>query len=329
MTHRRPSTTTIIDFGAHCHPDDPPENEFYHSFIDTELGKPVYKDLDALARQYQAAGLDGAVLSQPFYMGHPDVDRVQTANDVLLEAIEERDQYFGLAAIPTGAGGEAAAQEFQRCLDAGLHGGSLETSSEGIELHHEEIEPVLEVADQSGAPILVHPKLVDSLHPDALDDTWMLNAIFGRETALCASLCKVVHTGVLDRYQDLTLVYHHTAGNIGNLMGRVHNQLEKFPPEVFSEAPPDVVKPFEEFREQLEARIYLDTAGYYGYHSVVRGALATFPSDNILFGTDFPFETRTPDDFDAMVHAVTEETGARDAGRILGGNALDLLVNVD
>jgi hypothetical protein len=75
----------IIGFGAHCHPNDPPENGFFHGFIDRSIGEPVYRDLDVYARRYDAAGLDGAVLSQPFYMAHADVERVVTANDAMAE----------------------------------------------------------------------------------------------------------------------------------------------------------------------------------------------------------------------------------------------------
>jgi predicted TIM-barrel fold metal-dependent hydrolase len=320
---------TIIDFGAHIHPDDPPENEFFHGFIERDLGEPVYRDLEAYTRRYEAAGLDGAALSQPYYMGQEDVDRVRHANDVLLEGIEGRENYHGLASIPTAAGGEAAAAEFERCLDRGMDGGAVETRSGGIELHHEEAEPILEVADRTGVPVLVHPKLHDSVAPDAFDDTWLLNATWGREAALATSIAKVIHTGVLDRYPNLNLVYHHTGGNVAGMLGRHHNQLEKFSPREWAQAKGESleapVKSFDAFQRQLEERIFVDTAGYYGYHNVLRSALMQFPTSQLLFGTDFPFETRTREDFEDMISVVEREAGTPDAERILGANALDLL----
>lgn len=322
----------IIDFCAHIHPDDPSETEFFNRFIEDDIGEPVYRDLEAYVSHYENAGLDGAVLSQPYYMGHESVARARTANDALLDGIGERENYFGLASIPTAAGGGAAAEEFKRCLDLGFHGGAMETRSGGIEPHHEEAEPILEAAEKSGAPILVHPKLNDSLSPDALDDTWLLNATFGREVALAASIVKVIHTGVLDRHPDLNLVYHHNGGNIAAMLGRAHNMLAKFPPEKWADQkgePLDAqVKDFDAFQLQLEDRIYIDTAGFYGYHNVLRSALMQFPTSNILFGTDFPFETRTQKDFEDMITVVERETGTPDAERILGGNTLELLVNV-
>lgn len=319
---------TVIDFSAHIHPDDPPENDFFHGFIDRSLGEPVYRDIDALERRYRAAGIDGAVLSQPFYMGHADADRTAAANDSLLEAIDGREACYGLAAIPTAAGPEAAAAEFERCLSQGLHGGSLETESAGLELHHAELEPVLEVADRADAPVLVHPKLHDSLgESTTLSDAWLLNAIFGREAALCASLAKVVHTGVLDRFPDLDLVYHHTGGNIAAMLGRLQNQLEKFPPSEWFEDLPEPVKGFDAFRDQLESRIYLDTAGYDGAFPAFDAAISTLPASQLVFGTDFPFETRTTADFDRMVAPIRSRVSRTDAAGILGGTALGLLTN--
>lgn len=319
----------IIDVGAHCHPDDPPENEFFHGFIDRSIGEPVYRDLDAYARRYEAAGLDGAVLSQPFYMGHGDMERVVAANDAMAEVTADRPEFYPLAAIPTAAGGEAAAAEFERCLDAGFHGGSIETETEGIELHHDEVAPILEVADEAGAPILVHPKLNDSVGSEALSDAWLLNAVFGRETALCASICKVIHTGVLDRYQDLHLVYHHTGGNIASMLGRLRNQFAKFPPAEWFDDPPEPVKTYPAFKAQLESRIFVDTSGYDGDPAVFRNALTAFPTSQLLFGTDFPFETRTKADFERMLAPVEAELPQGEAAGVLGGNALDLLVNVE
>lgn len=327
--HRDRSDAKIIDFAAHCHPDDPPENEFVHGFVERDLGAPVWRDMDAIVTTYAEAGLDGAVLSQPYYLGHADLDRVEAANDSLLAAVEGYENLFTLASIPTAAGGAVAAAEFERCLESGFNGGALETKTDGVELHHEAVEPILEVGDQTGAPILVHPKLFDSLHPDALDDTWMLNAVFGRDVALAGSICKVVHTGVLDRYPNLNLVFHHTGGNIASSLGRLHSQLEKFPPDVWSEAPDGTIKSYDAFKRQLEERIFVDTSGYYGYDTVLRSALSAFPTSQLLLGTDFPFETRFPDEFDQFVSSVEGEASEADADRILGENALDLLVNVD
>jgi len=310
-----------IDFGAHVYPEasfpEPIENSPLDDLIPTLLRNP-----GELRRLYNAAGIDHAVLSQPYYMGSADTEATAEANDALLDVIEDDTMFYGLAAIPVSAGGDAAAAEFERALDAGYHGGAIETKTNGIELTDDALEPVFEVADRTGAPLLVHPKLDESLHPDVLDDTYLLNATFGREAALSESICKVIHQGILDRYSDLNLVFHHLGGNIASMMGRIHLQLDdgRWPGQ-------DHVKDYQSFKAQLESRVYIDTSGFFGYESPIESALEEFPSTNVLFGTDYPFEPRDATELSDFVETI-QTVGGEDAERILEQNTRDLLVNV-
>lgn len=327
MTRYDTDDLTVIDFAAHCHVY--PDGVSYDA-VDAELERPVYRDVDEYARYYEEAGIDGAVLSQTPFMGGDVVEEVRAANDALREGFVDRDTYFGLASLPTAAGGTEAAAEFERCLDAGFNGAGIETESGSVEIHDEKLDPVLEVANRTGAPLFVHPKLDDSVGADRLDDAWLLNAVLGRDAALCSSLVTAIHTGVLDRFPDLNLVYHHLGGNVASALGRFHNQYEKFSPEGWmGEDPGEPFKEYPEFLAQLEERIYVDTSGYYGYPGPLRNALEVFPTSQLLFGTDFPFETRTHEDFDDNVYPVIDQASRRDASAILGSNTLDLLVNVD
>jgi predicted TIM-barrel fold metal-dependent hydrolase len=323
---------TVVDFGAHVYPpevapasENDPDSEIY------DIIGPVFTDPELAAERFAAGGVDAAVLSQPFYMGHGDVDAVVEANDALLDVVESYDRYYGLAAIPVAAGGEAAAAEFDRCLEAGYHGGALETMSGGYQLDDAELEPVFAVAEEHGAPLMVHPKLDDSLRPadndddwTVLDDKYRLNAIFGREAALCESICRVVHEGVLDEFEDLNLVFHHLGGNVAAMMGRIHLHLDpgRWPNQ-------DAMKTFEAFKRQFEERVYIDTAGFFGYPAPVRVALEELPSTQVLYGTDSPAEPRTPEEFHEFTGAVVDSCSDSDAARVLGRNTLELLANVE
>lgn len=228
--------------------------------------------------------------------------------------------FLGLASIPTAAGGVAAAAEFERALDMGFHGGALETTSQGSGLLDEELEPVFEVADRAGAPILVHPKLHRSLGENVLDDRWRLNAIFGREVALAETICKLIHDGVYDRYPNLVLVFHHTGGNFASMLSRVKLQLDegRWPGM-------EGLKSFEEFEAQFADRVYLDSSGYFGEREPVRRTLETIPASNFLFASDFPYETRATETFEKFVDSFEDVSSPPDATTILGKNALDIL----
>lgn len=312
----------IIDFGAHFCPSSPPDDKDGHQFIKEQQGAALYADIEALRNRYAEAGVDGVTLSREDVIGSDDVEKVRRENDAMLEIAQKHDDIYTLAAIPTGAGSDQAAAELRRCLQSGHHGGVIRTESNGIELHHVEVESIFEVASQFEAPLMVHPKVHDSLHPEVLNDEWRLNAIFGREVAVCESIFKVVHSGVLDRFPDLDLVFHHLGGNIASMIGRIRGELdERDWPDT------EQLKPYTEFRTQLERRVMLDTAGFYGDPAAFRATFNVFSPSNILFGSDFPYETRTAEDFRNIISTIQECCTESETRDVLGRNARSLLSN--
>lgn len=312
---------TVVDFGAHLYPESTFPHEVYDDNpLAERLGESL-SDPGVLLERYATAGIDAAVLSQPYYMGHGDVRRTAEANDALLEIVEAHETFYGLAAVPVAAGGRVAAEELERCIEAGYHGGAIETKSSGVEVGDDELEQIFETAARLGAPLLVHPKLDATLHPDALDDTYVLNAIFGREVGLAASICRAIHTGVFDRHPDLKLVFHHYGGNLASMLGRIHLQLDadRWPGRQSH------VKSYTEFEAQLEDHVHVDTSGFFGYGEPLEASLRELPSSNVLFGTDYPFEGRDADELAAYVDTVVRATSRTDARHVLGENALGLL----
>lgn len=315
--------TTVVDFGAHLYPESAFPETYVGTGFQDAIG-PIHYSADRLLKRFDAAGVDRAVVSMPYYMGHADREAVAAANDALLEVVAARDRLYGLCSIPVAAGGRAAAEEFERCLDRGYHGGALPTKADGLELVDEELGPVLATADGHGAPLLVHPKLHESLHPGALDDDYLLNAIFGREVALAESVCKVIHDGVLDRHPDLNLVYHHLGGNVAGMLGRIHLQLD---PGRWPGRQERVVS-YDAFREQLESRIFVDSCGFFGYEQPLETTLDAFPASNVVFGTDAPYEPRSVDELASFVRTVETVVPGNEVDAVLGDTAIDLLVNV-
>lgn len=313
---------TIVDFGAHLYPDSVFPDVLYENNPLADLLGDSMRDLQVLLDRFTAGGIDVAVLSQPYYMGHDDDAETAEANDALLDIVQDSDRLFGLAALPVPAGGDVTAEEFERCLENGYSGGAIETKSAGIEPNDPELWSVYEVATDYDAPLLIHPKLDATLHPDALDDSYVLNAVFGREAGLSTAICKMIHDGVLDRFPDLKIVVHHYGGNIASMMGRLHLTLDegRWPDRQGQ------VKSYREFREAFE-QFHIDTCGFFGHHMPLVAAMEELPTARILFATDYPFEGRNAEELERYVSTVAEHTSETDAERILGGNALDLLAN--
>lgn len=314
---------TVVDFSCHLYPDAIVDKSREDNPFWDHLGSIPHNGSALLAR-LESAGVDAAVLSMPQYMGHDDTAEVARANDALLDVVAEHDEFYGLAAVPTDAGGEAAAAELQRALAAGFHGGALETMSNGSVLTAATTRPVLEVADKWGAPLLVHPKLRAALGEHSLDETHYHNAIFGREAALGVSLTDALHAGLPERYPDLSLVFHHLGGNIASMLGRirVHGDAPRWPFK-------DDLLPYSEFERRL-GQVYVDTAGHFDHERAIAAAVDAFPTSNLLFGTDTPFEARSVDDIEAYSAAVRNSVPTPTAERrVMGANALDVLVNVE
>ncbi len=313
----------VVDFGAHFYPELPDERHDEHKAIERYAGSSICTDIDALREHYSAVGVDGAVLSQPYYMGSSDAEAVARANDALLECIEPYDELFGLATLPVAAGGETAAAELRRALEAGYNGAAVETRSDSIELIDPELEEVFEIADRTGAPLLVHPKLDHSLGQGSLDDHWRLNEIFGREVALAECISKVIHEGIFEKYSNLSLVFHHLGGNLAAFLGRIEGAINRARRDSG-----DHLKTYEDFEKILGTRVHLDTSGYYGDVDQFRRSLQAVPSSHVLFATDFPYETVHPEAFQKIIDAIKTARGGQEREAILGGNAIELLVNV-
>lgn len=327
----RPSRETPrVDFGAHFYPEIPDELKTKHEDIERYDGDPICTDPNSIRDRYATAGVDNVVLSMPHYMGSSDADAVAVANENLLDVVEAHEEFFGLAAIPVAAGGERAADEFQQALDAGYHGGALETSTDdGTELIDKALKPVFEIANQTGAPILVHPNVSfqeehdnDTDKIDEPEDRYKLNSIFGTENALARSMCKVVHEGIFDRYPNLNLVYHHNGGNIACMLSRIELWLNRI-----HRNDGEHLKTHDEFVEQIENHVYVDTAGYYGAPGPFRKTFEVFPASQVLFATDFPYETLRPETFQKIMDTIDGLRPRSETDAVLGGNALDLLHN--
>lgn len=324
----RTGETPVIDFGAIFRITQMSEGDEPYSDHVSE----IRYNPDHFLKWFNRGGVDRAVLSDPGYMGHHDTDETASVNDDLLDLLNTFDEFYGLAAVPVRAGGGEAAAEFERSLDNGFNGGAITTTAKGRDMTDPIYEPVFEVANRTGAPLLVHPSdhsYLDEYEPDGyvLTGKYQTNHMFGREARMCGSIMKVINAGVLDKYENLNLVYHHHGGNIASMMGRIELRMQRRSGE-YMKGRSKETKPFEEIKDQMEARLYIDTSGYFGYNAPTRTALEQLPASNIVFGTDAPAEQDTPGDLEDYVGTIADVAPRTETRQILGQNALDLMVNL-
>lgn len=317
--------TTVVDFSAHYTEEGHTggtaqvQSDTATTVTEDTSVDDVSNDPELYLEWLQMGGVDKVVLSHPLYMAHDVLEETEGRNDEIGELLQSYEDYYGLASIPVGIGREAAAAEFERCMDKGFNAAGVTVTADGNHFTDEIYEPVWEVADRTGAPIMVHPTPSRKLDPGehVLEPVKENNHTFGRESRLCGSINRVVQSELLESYPDLNLVYHHFGGNIASMMGRIDLRLHRTA-ETIS---------FDQFKERLEDRIYLDTSGYHSYSTPLRNALEQFPTSNILLGTDSPVEAKTMGELQEYLTTIEEAVPRSEAKQMLGENALDLLVN--
>src|SRR3954470_11186824 len=104
-----------------------------------------------------------------FTMHEPD--GYPPANDrVLAEAAASDGRLVPFCRLDPRLGGDVAAAEARRCLDAGARGIKLHPRAEEFRLEEEATEPIFAVAHERGGPVLVHAgRGIPALGRDAVD----------------------------------------------------------------------------------------------------------------------------------------------------------------
>ena len=151
----------IVD--AHCHILPPSFAERRRELaardatFATILSNPAARMADAqeLLRAMSRDGVDHAVAMG---MGWMDYDLAREANDYLIEAVADNPSRITGFASVNPAWGDAAVDEAQRCVAAGLRGiGELHPDNQGIDITDAvEMSPLMDFARSLDLPVLIH-----------------------------------------------------------------------------------------------------------------------------------------------------------------------------
>lgn len=231
------------------------------------------------------AGVETAVLSMsaPVWFGDKvqAADLARAANEYALElAGAHRGRFAHFATLPL-PDVDASIAEARDALRRGAVGVAILSNYEDTYLGDRRFWPLLEEFDRLGAVVYVHPtnascclKLLPDVSPAFLElpfDT----------TRTIASL---LYSGCLSRYPHIRFVFSHGGGAIAELADRLSH---------WSEARPDLAArlphgPMAELR-----RIFVDTASVTNAPALA-AITALLPTEQILFGTDFPYVPARP-----------------------------------
>ena len=272
-----------------------------------------FRDPDAKLAELKAKGLDAAVVSAAPPLFFYDVDA--GAGDALCRATNEGlcdfaaahpDRYRWMAHVPLAAP-ERAPGVLREAVAAGAVGVEVGTSIAGRRLDEEDFEPFWAAAETLGVPVMLHPAYNEANR--GLDPFYLQNVIGNLlETTIAAE--RLICAGVLDRHPRLRVLLVHGGGYYPYQAGRlrhaatVRTELESAPRDPWA----------------YRGRVLVDTIT----HDVesLRFLLHRMGPENVVLGTDLPFDMATPEpvaELEAAADAATARAVAeRNPGRLFG-----------
>ncbi len=272
--------------------------------------------LDERVALMDEIGVDMQVLSTPpyFFNYHlPIAEALASSrelNDEIAGAISEYpDRFSGLATVPL-QDVDAAIGELERCMTNGLRGAELCTHVNGVNYDDRNLWPFFEAAETMGAFIFFHPHA-----PTAAERTrsYYLSNLIGNPLETTIAAASIIFGGLLDRFPDLKLCFAHGGGyacyGIGR-MDRGYRVRDEGKVNDIAGAPGSYL-----------SGLYFDCLTH--SYTALDYLLKTVSADNVLLGSDFPFDMG----FDSPAQWILDAPGLSesDTEKILGGNAVRLL----
>lgn len=263
---------------------------------------PVFVDPAAKLEQLAQAGLDAAVVSgsPALFAYEADAERgaalCRAVNSGLAAfCAHEPARLRWIAHVPLQAP-DAAAELLAEAAAGGAVGAHIGTSVAGRPLADAALDPLWAAAETHDLALMLHPAY-NNPHP-GLDGFHLQNAIGNQlETTIAAE--RLIVTGVLDRHPRLRLLLVHGGGFMPWQAGRLRHAAA-----VRAELAGSAPDPYAYF-----GRLFVDTITHDA--ASLRFLVERVGADNVVMGTDLPFDMATPRPVAALEEAVDAETARR------------------
>jgi aminocarboxymuconate-semialdehyde decarboxylase len=261
-----------------------------------------FVDPDAKIAELEANELHAAIMSvaPPLFYHHIDPEPGEAMATAVNEGLAEMaathpDQLRWMASVPLQAPERAAAMlEVARAAGAvGVEVGSSVGPQTPLD------DPGLEVfwaaAARLGMPVMIHPAYAHA-HP-RLKSFYLTNVIaFPLETTIAIE--RLICAGVLDRHPDLKVVLLHAGGYFPWQAGRLRHA--RTVRGELADSPED---PWAYFGQIMLDPITHDP-------DALRYLIAKVGAENVVMGTDLPFDMALPNPMAALRAATDEATAA-------------------
>jgi len=247
-------------------------------------------------------------------------------NDSMAALMEEsRGRLIPAGTIPMAGFEKGSRQELERAVNTlGLRAVGINTNVRGKPIDAPEFEPFWACVNEMEIPVFIHPVKPAGTNDRPYEAEYDLIHNFGWPFETTLMLCRLVFSGIMERYPRLKVVSHHLGGGLLPFyMGRT---LETYEPENqranYGGQTAALPKPlFEYFR-----RFFYDTAVGGSAPSTKLG-YEVFGADPLIFATDAPWGPGSGEfrlrDYPRVIEAL--DIPESDKKKILGENARRLL----
>ena len=269
--------------------------------VDFDMAESFMSPTAKLA-ELEKNGLEGAVVSVGPPLFYYDLEFeagaaiCQAVNAGLKRFTEHApDRFRWMAHVPLAAP-DAAAQMLEQAARDGASGVEVATSIAGKRLDDPAFEVFWAATERLGLPVMIHPGYNESSKP--LSEFYLQNVI-GNMLETTIAVERLICAGVLDRHPGARILLVHSGGYFPYQAGRLKHA-RTVRPEL-SKAPADPWAyigqlTFDTITHDVQALEYL---------------VRRVGAENVVMGTDLPFDMATVHPMDALLAAVDKATAVR------------------
>jgi uncharacterized protein len=292
----------LVDIYTHVYPQRYFDELLLRAPALEDMGKRLRSvrkllDLDMRFREMDEYGDYRQIISLP----NPPIEDIATgrlgnelatiANDSLAELCSAHpDRFPAFVAAINLHEVDTAVREAERARDCGACGFQIFTNVAGKPLDGGDYEDVFAFAAEHDLPIWLHPARTAKTPDYASEEKSRFEMwwCFGWPYETSVAMCRLVFSGLFDRYPGLKIITHHLGGMIPYFDGRVDSGLQvlgaRTTGEDYSRVLPSLRRPHIEYLREF----YADTALFGGQHGL-RCGLDFFGSSRLVFASDAPF----------------------------------------
>lgn len=313
----------VIDAYAHAFPrslltelretHDPDGIELFES--------PRFWDIDHRIDALDRFGIDRQVIMQgrtgiwDGFSAEGAHEYVRLGNDAMRSMADDAgDRLIPVGTVPFLTG--EYVNELERCQnELGLAGIQIPSHIRGRPLDDPAFRPFFEKAEALEVPIWIHPHT----HPHhEWASEYANHKTFGWLFETTLAQTRIVYSGMLDELPELKVVTHHMGGMVPFFAERITDFYEVYADDTWPTLERPVVEYFKMF--------YADTV-LSGAVCPLRCGIEFFGTDQVVFGTDYPFGPEEGRRFLRELLPAVEalELEPHDHDQICEGNIIDLV----